>query len=476
MSTLLEDVFDKEAFYALFAIDDEITREHQKSEMRQKALSVHKAREFDKLYRLHYADWKADQLKQNPTDINKVRSKLEQDQYGKIFKTRENFIIILDHDPHFKGTLRLNEFTGGREYCKNDETRPYTDTDDAEVRCYIEKTYGLSDCKKLEDAIIMKFDKSKYHPVKKKIESIVWDGQHRIAEMLTKYLGCEDTPYTQEVSRIIFHSAIIRLYNPGCKADYMPVLIGSQGEGKSTFVRMLNICDEWFREVSEFEGQRGMEALEGGWVCEVSELLALKRTKDANAVKAYLTRQADTYRKPYDKYVTVSPRKCIFIGTTNTEQFLNDPTGGRRYLPVKVGKGNIWKDVELFKADVLQCWAEAYADYQAGRASTIEKPELREEIKQHQEAAQEDDWRIGTISDYLVDKRVVCVKQIWDEALHMPYPPTRRDSAEISQLMQQFPEWKKKPYPIKIPKLGSQRVWERVKKSPIFDESNWDEI
>lgn len=457
----MSEFLSKDSFYELFSIEDDVTREHKKEEMRQMALLMHKARTFDKLYKLHLADWQQMKREENPTDQNKVRSMLSADQYGKVYKTRENLLTILRNDPHFKRYFLMNEFTGNREFGKDEKVRLYTDTDDANARHYIEKHYGISDKQKLDDAITLEFEQHKYHPIKDKIEGIKWDGKRRIDTMLTKYLGAANDLYTRDVSRIIFHSAILRLYRPGCKADFMPVLIGRQGEGKSTFVRLLNMEDDWFREIAEFEGQRGMEALEGGFICEVSELLALKRTKEAGAVKAYLTRQSDNYRKPYAKYVTVHPRQCIFIGTTNTEQFVNDPTGGRRYLPVKVLSAAIWQDIEAFKADVLQCWAEAYADLKAGKASAIESEGLREVIRQHQEDAREDDWRIGVIEDYLKDKNMVCVKQIWEEALKMNLPPAKRDSMEISQLMQNFGEWEKRSNPVRIPSYGLQKVWER---------------
>lgn len=400
---------------------------------------------------------------------------LLRDENGKVMKTRDNFLIILRNDPHFKQMFKYNEFSEARECHANGRARGWTDADDAQVRCYIERTYHLSDNQRLEDAMTVVFEENRYHPVQELVKSIGWDGMNRLDGMLIKYFGCADDAYSREVSRIIFHSGILRLFEPGCKADYMPVLIGiRQGEGKSTFVRLLNMRDDWFREVAEFEGQRGMEAIEGGWVCEVSELLALKRTREAGAVKAYLTRQSDNYRRPYAKYVSTNPRKCIFIGTTNTEQFLNDPTGGRRYLPIQVQNRNLYDHLEEFKADVRQCWAEAYADYLAGKASAVETPGMYDIIRAHQEEAKEDDWRVGMMAEYLKGQSVVCVKQLWEEALQMKNPPTKRDSQEIATLMQNFPEWVREKKAKKIPGYGTQKVWVNrnfiPEKPPDFDD------
>ena len=92
--------------------------------------------------------------------------------------------------------------------------------------------------------------------------------------------------------------------------------------------------DQFYREVTEIEGQRGIEAIEGAWICKMGELLALKRTKDVEMVKSHVSRQVDAYRRPFDKRVDEHPRQCIFIGTTNNIEFLTDKTGNRRYYPV----------------------------------------------------------------------------------------------------------------------------------------------
>ena len=116
----------------------------------------------------------------------------------------------------------------------------------------------------------------------------------------------------------------------------MPIFMGKQGCGKSSFIRWLAIKDSFFKEISEIDGQKGIEAVEGAWICEMSELLALTKSKEVEAVKSYITRQNDTYRKPYERRITENPRKCIIIGSTNRSQFLTDKTGNRRFLPIQV--------------------------------------------------------------------------------------------------------------------------------------------
>lgn len=472
-NNLSDMLLSADRFTAIFEIADEIEREKAKNALRETAKELHKTREFDRLYKLYAADYKRMQLEESQNSVDQVKAMLQLDDSAKVRRTRDNFLKILELDKHFEKYFLFNEFTLNRECRDGEKIRLFSDADEADIRHYIEKTYNISDNQKTEDAITLIFEKNKYHPIHEKIESTTWDGVPRIRFMLQKWLSCEDTPYIREVGRLIFHSGILRLYEPGCKADLMPVLIGKQGANKSTFVRKLAISDDWFREIGEFEGSRGMEALEGGFICEVSELLALKRSKESAAVKSFLTRQYDNYRKPYAKYPVNNPRKCIFIGTTNTQQFINDPTGGRRYLPVEVGEGHIWENMAAFEQDVLQCWAEAYADYQAGNATAVESRDLLPDIRAHQENAQEDDWRIGAIEEYLEDKSIVCVKQIWEEALKMNFPPTKRDSMEVSLLMQNMSEWEKTGRNARLPKYGLAKVWERKAK---FALTNWEEI
>lgn len=238
-------------------------------------------------------------------------------QYGAPVRTVENFLLILEHDDYFKG-LQFNQLAYCPEQVRDGKPERWTDSDDADARRYIETTYGIHSQQKLDDALRIVFKKNEYHPIRDYIDTLVWDGVSRISDFLHFSTRCDDTRYTREVSRLIFAGGINRLYDPGCKFDDMPVLIGTQqGEGKSTLVRWIAMNDEWFGEISEIDGQKGIEALEGIWIAEMAEMLAMVRAKEQESMKAYVTRQRDRYRHPFDKRVTEHPRQCIFIGTTN---------------------------------------------------------------------------------------------------------------------------------------------------------------
>ena len=390
---------------------------------------------------------------------------LEVDSKGATKSTLDNFTTIIRKDPFFSD-IKFNELTNMPVQITEEKTLNWADADDARAKAYIENTYGIYNGGKYGEALSIVLSERSYNPLKDKIDSLLWDGKSRICEFLKEFLLCEDIPYTREVSRLIFAGGIHRLYNPGCKFDLMPVLIGTrQGEGKSTAVRWLNMSDDYFTEVTEFEGQRGIEALEGAWICEVSELLALTKVREQEAVKSFLSRLNDRYRMPFDKRVTDHPRQCIFIGTTNKEQFLTDKTGNRRFLPVKVYSNGVYlySREKQMKEYIEQCWAEAKHLYDKGELSTVPEASLLNLINEKQLEATEDDYRIGMIESYLKDKKETCVIELWQEALHnFGTKPTKKDSTEIGLIMQGMRDWVRMKTPKNIKEFGNQRWWKKI--------------
>lgn len=402
-------------------------------------------------------------------DIRNSRKKdnyleLELDAFGRPAKTFLNFLKVIKGDSYFDD-ICYNELTNSPEIMSDGVPRKWTDTDEVQAEALIEEKYKLRHHDSFVGALSMVFRERAYHPIKDLIESITWDGSRRIEGFLAIWMRTGVSPLSKEISRLIFHGGINRLYNPGCKFDEMPVLIGTkQGEGKSTLVNLLAMRDEWFTEVTEFDGQKGVEVLSGKWICEVSELLALTKTKEQEAVKAYLTRKIDTYRKPYDKYTIDIPRQCIFIGTTNKEQFLTDKTGNRRFLPIKVDQNGYFlhQRIEVVKEYIRQCWAEALHDYREGKAQPFINPELLGDVRAAQRAATEEDWREGAIEAYLADKTQTCILDLWENALGNASftKPSKKDSNEIGLIMQNIPGWTRIGTQ-RMGKYGAPKCWGR---------------
>ena len=322
---------------------------------------------------------------------------------------------------------------------------------------------------KLSDALAIYFKDHKVNPLLTILEKLEWDGKPRVEFFLRDVMKAEDSEYIRECSRLIFAGGVHRAYEPGCKFDDMIVLIGGQSAGKSTIVRWLNMDDQFFREIKTISGKEGIEAIRGVWIGEVAELMAMTRVKEAEAVKAYITSQEDSYRPPYGKHVQTIPRRCMFVGTTNNPQFLTDKTGNRRFYPVKVQSFayKLYDNEELIKEYIRQAWAEAVHLYKEGKLQPFAKKEVLEQIRAAQEAAMEDDWRIGAIESYLEEQKkragaTVSVIELWHYALNEPdeSKPTRKDSIEITQIITNIPGWISCPAPLTT-RWGKQKSFRK---------------
>lgn len=408
---------------------------------------------------------------------------LARDGKGVPLATMDNILTIMQRDPFYDG-IQYNLLTNCAEIHQDFTVRRWSDTDEAESMHYLEREYGIYAERKHTDALRIFFREREYNPILDMVKALEWDGTERCEHFLTEWAKAEDTPYTREVSRLIFAGGINRLFLPGCKFDDVPILIGTnQGEGKSTLVKWLAINDTYFAEVTEMDGQRGIEQLEGAWICEIAELLALTKTKEQEAVKSYITRQRDKYRKPYDKQVSEYPRRCVFIGTTNNRQFLKDKTGNRRFYPVEVHSNGyfLYEHEAECREYILQCWAEASEKYRKGQMPNYANRALLDDFKAAQEAAMEDDWRVGAIEKYLDAQplgSLVCVRQLKREALTMgdfAQDPTAKESQEIGVIMNKFSNWERCDKPQYTPNYGRQRCWRRVGEINISAE-NADEL
>ena len=383
--------------------------------------------------------------------------------------TINNFYRLITN--HYGGKIRLNEMTGKPEWYDRHRKawREWTDAQESQARAYFESTYGMYSQAKLADALAIFFQDNKVNPLKDLLESLEWDGKPRVEQFLHDVMKAEDSAYIRECSRLIFAGGIHRAYEPGCKFDDMIVLIGDQAAGKSTIVRWLNLEDVFFREIKTIAGKEGIEAIRGVWIGEVSELMAMTRVKEAEAVKAYITSQEDSYRPPYGKHVQTIPRRCVFIGTTNNPQFLTDKTGNRRFYPVKCGSFayKLYENEAAVKEYIRQAWAEALHRYRNGQLQAFARKEVLEEIRRAQEAAMEDDWRIGAIEQYLEEQKkrqgaTVSVIELWHYALgeQEESKPTRKDSIEITQIISNIPGWIQCPNPLKT-KWGMQKCYRK---------------
>ena len=246
---------------------------------------------------------------------------LQPDSKGKPPQTIEAFRCVLMDDVRFNN-VRFNELRGCGEIHDKGKITIWSDTDDAEAMYYLESVYGMYSKEKYTAALRLLFKAREYNPVKNLVEGIKWDGERRCHDFLHKWGKCDNSPYVREISRLIFAGGIHRLYQPGCKFDEVPIFMGVQGCGKSTLSKWLAIDDDYHGELKFMEGQQAIEDLAGKWFMEIPEMSAFTKAKDQEAVKAFISRQRDQYRKPYDRNTTEIPRRCVFVASSNSYNVL----------------------------------------------------------------------------------------------------------------------------------------------------------
>ena len=293
--------------------------------------------------------------------------------------TINNVVLILQYDEGLSNPIAYDMFADKTTVAKklpwNKEIeREWTDADQTELYHYIETKYGVANRRAIDDAVVVAARHNSHNPVTTYLNTLSWDGTERVATLFIDYLGAEDNSYTRSVATKLLTAAVQRAYEGGNKFDYMPILVGEQGIGKSTLLDILG--GEWYTDaLTTFDGKKGAELISGKWVVEVGELAAMGR-HEIEEIKQFITRRQDRYRAAYGRRAEDRKRRCILVGTSNETNFLRDTTGNRRFLPIQCmvnkPKRNVWKDL-VKERD--QIWAESTALYKAGTPAHLSKEE-----------------------------------------------------------------------------------------------------
>lgn len=425
--------------------------------------------------------------------------KLTVDGNNQIKKTINNALLVLENDPLLKGKIVTDEFAnrgmvlGSLPWDSRNEKRLWKDVDYAGFYNYAELFYGITGKDKLDNALLLIGSQNTINDVKRYLKSLKWDGVKRLDTLLSVYLGADDNPYSRVVIRKSLCAAVARAVIGGVKFDNMPIFTGPQGIGKSTFLSILG--KEWFSDsLTTFEGKEAAELIQGTWINEVGELTAMTR-QETSAVKQFLSKTDDIYRAAYGKVTGKYPRRCVFFGTSNEDEFLKDSTGNRRFWPVDVGvrpaKRSVWEELPR---ELDQIWAEAYVYWALGEPLYLSKEEekLAEEM---QDSHREESGKEGTIREFLekpvpvnwdkmdlssrkmflsggmkgdmelVPRSKTCAAEIWTECFggNIGYMK-RTDSMEINGILAGMKGWKKIKTTRTFGPHGQQRGFERATK------------
>jgi len=265
--------------------------------------------------------------------------------------------------------------------------RPLKDTDYTQIRIQLEGRGFKNPGRELvRDAVLKVAEDHEFDSAIQWGRGQVWDGVKRVDTCMVRYFNAEDTPYARAVGRYLWTALAGRLLTPGEEVHMVPVLVGAQGSGKTQGVKALSPTPDAFVEVNlEHRDDNLARGLRGKLVGELGELRGLQ-SRDAEAIKAWISRSHEEWTPKYMEFTTKFPRRVVFIGTTNTDEFLADDTGERRWLPLRVGT----TDLASLRDDRDQLWAEAIHLYRAGGVQWAEAQTLA--VDEHAAFKVEDPW------------------------------------------------------------------------------------
>lgn len=423
--------------------------------------------------------------------------------------TLTNLAMILQNDPRFKDIVEFNEFkeqvvtrrqlnTDNDLICKNEikdtvNGERWQDIHDANIRTIIEapvdRGYGMKVSERdMTDAVALAAAKKTFHPVRQYLQSLKWDGVPRVESLFIKYLGEEDNGYTRGIARMMLMGAVVRVFEPGHKFDFVVIIEGKQGKRKSTFIETL--ARGWF---CELEGDWGdtkglVEKMQGHWICEIPELSGFTRS-EVQQIKGAMSRKTDTARLAYAHRAGDFKRQCIFVGSTNEIDYLKDSTGGRRFWPVEANIEEI--DIDGLKVEIDQIWAEAYVLYCAERKKHpsgdlplyLSEDAVRIEAERRQESRRpetSEDWMADEIAKWLEteipdpeadDMDIGAVKvvrtetslmEVWRECFHREAKDYNEQTARtLGRAVRHVEGWEIQTGP-RTTKYGRQKVYRKV--------------
>jgi hypothetical protein len=402
---------------------------------------------------------------------------LDRNSQGGYKMNLKNVSLYLRNICQIQEWLGHNLFTGEIEFLKappwdkkkkdiDYKGRMLTDADVVETRLYLSRKekFEPTGFMALEGMISCAKNNS-FHPVRDWLASLEWDGIERLNHWLHNYMGAVDSTYSQAVGRKMLLAAVTRVMRPGCKFDHVVILEGKQGIGKSTALRTLS--SPWFCDsLGDVTNKDVIQQMQGSWLIEIGELASMDKAS-MNAFKDFITKQEDKARLAYQRLAQKFPRQCIFIGTTNDEEYLKDLTGNRRFWPVEIeveskiehealnaDKELLWAEAfELYKKDTEKLWLDdpkAKAEQEQIAGSKLVSDPLDELVEKYVAEIQ----KTGTPEDQFRDTLRVKISEIWQKAMNRHESSiTRFDQMRIAGSLKRLGFHRKKS--------DGRMIWER---------------
>jgi predicted P-loop ATPase len=326
-----------------------------------------------------------------------------------------NVLLALEQEPEIRDAFAFDEMLRAeillRPLFKDDPNftpRPVTDADITAIQSHLQ-WFGFRRLSSgtTRDAIAKHARENAFHPVRNYLNGLCCDDKARLGTWLHDYLGAEQSDYSAEIGTLFLVGMVARIFRPGCKLDYMPILEGPQGLFKSSACAIL--AGEYFSDqLPDITSKEAAQHLRGKWLIEVAELRAYSRAA-IDAFKEFLVRDTERYRPPWGRMEVHEPRQCAFIGTTNKALYLRDETGNRRFWPIKTGIIVL----DRLRADRDQLFAEAVKLFREGEPWWPTAEFEQKHIAGEQEARFETDaWEqpIERYLDLLFEKKTTILQ------------------------------------------------------------------
>lgn len=333
---------------------------------------------------------------------------------------RENVVFALDgiaEDgvkgiPEAHGVIAFNEFTNDivktREAPWGTGSGTWKEVDELKMGEWLVRKHWLPSMPRgtLEEAVRMVASSHSYHPVRAYLDGLQWDGVPRLKGWLRRACIDPSVEVDKQLARYLARAGtwflqgmVARVMQPGVKFDYMLILEGPQGRRKSTLLKVL--AGDYFADTGLVLGDKdSYQQLQGRWLYEFGELDSFGKA-EVTRIKSFIASSADYFRASFDRRARDYPRQIVFGGTTNEDHYLTDPTGNRRFWPVRVSRVI---DIDWVEENRDQLFAEAKARFDAGeRMHPLPDEEL--ELFEPQQSARAVENAIETaIVTYLYDE------------------------------------------------------------------------
>lgn len=348
------------------------------------------------------------------------------DSKGRIEPSQENVLKLLS-----TYQLRYDNFRAAYMGCFDGEMRVLRDADYARIQLAAEKIgFKRVPTALMRENVILTCESHTFDSAIEWGKSLKWDGVERCKTLLPTYFGSQDNEYTRAASMYIASAMGGRLMEPGCKADAAIVLVGDQGVGKTVAIQALAPMDETFVEINlATRDSDQSRQLRGKLIGELGELRGL-RSREAEDIKSWMSRTSEEWIPKYQEFSQSFKRRLTFWGSTNEQQFLNDVTGNRRWIPIKVKN----PAADKIKEDRDQIWAEAIHIFT--KNGVIWK-DVQALLAEKQEEFFDEDPLVDDLRSYLeltpsIDKHIS--KELW-EVVRKGVPFNRKESHLLSLSM-----------------------------------------